>query len=194
MHHKLYSEKIATRLMIVGVSGFVIGFILSIASLFGIYDKVGDSSFNCTKNCTTDSLSWQTITAPIGLVITYVSIVITIVGVVLMIAASIQAKKQQPVPAVPYNPTLPTATPLAPAEQRRNVTQLVIRILASIAAFFITTSIAVTVVSSLVMKDSSKTINQQGHLFAYIIIVVYPLVGGFSAYFTNKYLKQRLNR
>jgi hypothetical protein len=194
MKQKLFSEKTAKRLMTFGAIGFVCSIVLSLSTLFSVYSKVGSSSFdNCTGNCKSDSLTWQTIVAHIGLVLAYVSVAAIVVGVLMMIATSLSTRKQQPaLQPQPYNPLAPAANPVAVPQQPDKVKHLVIRVLASIAAFFISTSIVVNVIADSVMKASSKTTGQQGHIFAYIIIFVYPLVGGFSAYFTNKYLKRRL--
>jgi hypothetical protein len=128
-----------------------------------------------------------------------VSIAAIVLGILMIIAINAKTKKvQQPLPAQPqpYDPTVSmqaaAAMPVPAAiAQPRNMKHLVIRVLASIAAFFISTSIVVVVIADSVMKASSKTTNQQGHIFAYIIIFAYPLIGGFSAYLTNKYLKKR---
>jgi uncharacterized membrane protein YozB (DUF420 family) len=185
--------------MTFGAIGFVGSIIISLIVLFSTYSKVGDSGFghSCTGSCA--NLTWQTVVSHITLVLSYLSIAAIVIGVLMIIAVNAKAKKvQQPLPAQPqpYNPTNPMQATVAmpvptAAAQPRNMKHLVIRILASIAAFFISTSIVITVIADSVMKASSKTTNQQGHIFAYIIIFAYPLAGGFSAYFTNKYLKKR---
>jgi hypothetical protein len=117
-------------------------------------------------------------------VLAYVSIAAIVIGVLMIIAVSVKAKQQQ------------ATTPLmgAPTPVRTiNTKHLLIKTLALIAAFFVSTFIAIMVVVSVVpVFSSTKDTNKQGHIFAYIIIPVYPLVGGFSVYFTNKYLNKKL--
>jgi hypothetical protein len=196
MNQKLLSEKTAKRLMTYGVVGFVASIVISLATLFNVYGKVGNSGFsNCTANCKTDSLTWQTTITHIAVVLSYISVAAIILGVLMIIVVSAKTKRTQPqTPAQPqpYNPTAVSTPIQATPAQPNRAKHLIIRVLASVAAFFISTSIVVVIVADSVMKASSKTTDQQGHFFAYIIIFVYPLVGGFSAYFTNKYLKKRL--
>lgn len=191
MNQKILSEKTAKRLMTYGVIGFVSCLVVSLVVLFSTYSKAGSS--NCTGSCA--NLTWQKDVAHIAVVLSYISVAAIVAGVLMIIAVSVKNKKTKPLPAQPqpYDPntiqaTIPTPTAVA---QPRNIKHLVIRILASIAAFFISTSIVIVLIANGVMKDSDK--KQQGHLFAYIILVAYPLVGGFSAYFTNKYLKKRFS-
>ena len=185
MNKKLFSEATAKKLMIGGVIGFVSSIVLSLATVFTLYSKVGNCGFgNTTGSCKTDNFTWQTIAAHIGLVLAYVSIAAIVIGVLMIIAVSIKAKQQQ------------IAVPLtgAPSPVRTiNTKRLFIKTLALIAAFFVSTFIAIMIVISIVPAlSSTKDTNKQGHIFAYIIIPVYPLVGGFSVYFTNKYLNKKL--
>lgn len=176
MNKKFFNKKIAKRLMTIGVIGFVISIVISLATLFTVYSKVGNISFgDCTGMCKTDNFGWESITAHIGVVLEYASLATIVVGALTMIAASILIKKQNP--ALQVQP---------------RTKHLVLRVLASIAAFFISNSIIAVLIANSILKASPKTADQPGHIVAYIFIFAYPLVGGFSAYFTNKYLKKRL--
>ena len=179
MNNKLISEKTAKKLMVGGVIGFVAGIILSFVILLPLYGKVGE----CTSgtNTCSDNFTAEQVGAKLVSVLMYVSLASIVSGVVMMIATSVKAKQQvveaQIVP--PKNPKL--------------VKHLMIKMLAYVLAFFVGGSIVSLIVVSLVpaLFPSKKT-DEQGHIFAYIIIVFYPLVGGFAVYLTNKWLNKKL--
>ena len=180
MNNKLISEKTAKKLMVGGVIGFVAGIILSLVILLPLYGKVGE----CTSgtNTCSDNFTAEQIGAKLVSVLMYVSLAAIVSGVVMMIATSVKGKQQQVVErqaVPPKNPKL--------------VKHLIIKTLAYVVAFFVAGSIVSLIVVSLVPAlFPSKNTDEQGHIFAYIIIVFYPLAGGFAVYLTNKWLKKRL--
>lgn len=178
MNNKFISDKTAKRLMVGGVIGFVSGILLSFVILLPLYSKVGE----CTSgtNCP-DSFTAERVGAKLVSVLMYVSLAAIVAGVVMMIATSVKAKQR----AVGLQ-TTPTSNP-------NTVKHLIIKTLAYVVAFFVGGSIVSLVVASLIPAlSSSKGTDQQGHTFAYLIIVFYPLAGGLAVYLTNKWLKNRL--
>lgn len=80
--------------MTYGVVGFVASIVMSLATLFNLYSKVGNSDFsNCTSNCKTDILTWQTIVTHIAIVLTYISVAAIVAGVLMTILVGAKAKK-----------------------------------------------------------------------------------------------------
>jgi hypothetical protein len=179
MNNKLISEKTAKKLMIGGVIGFVAGIILSFVILLPLYSKVGE----CTSgtNTCSDNFTAEQIGAKLVSVLMYVSLAAIVAGVVMMIASSVKAKQQAAVAQV------------TPASNSKAVKHLVIKTLAFVVAFFIGGSIVSLIVVNLVPAlFPSKNTNEQGRIFAYLIIVFYPLAGALAIYLTNKWLKKKL--
>jgi len=179
MNNKIISEKTAKRLMLGGVIGFVAGIILSFVILLPLYSKVGECASG-TNTCP-DNFTAEQVGAKLVSVLMYVSLAAIISGVVMMIVTSVRAKQQA---------TLMQATTVSSS---RTVKHLVIKTLAYVVAFFAAGSIISLVVVNLVPTlFSSKSIYEQGRIFAYIIIVLYPLVGAFAIYLANKWLNKKL--
>ncbi len=178
MNNKLISEKTAKKLMIGGVIGFVAGIILSFVILLPLYSKVGE----CTSgtNTCSDNFTAERVGAKLVSVLMYVSLAAIVSGVVMMIATSVRAKQQV------------VGAQIAPPKNPKLVKHLIIKTLAFVVAFFVGGSIVSMIVVSVVPAlFPSKDTHEQGRIFAYIIIVFYPLVGGFAVYLTNKWLKKK---
>jgi|GEM_PF-2896829 len=179
MNNKLISEKTAKKLMVGGVIGFVAGIILSFVILLPLYGKVGE----CTSgtNTCSDNFTAEQVGAKLVSVLMYVSLAAIVSGVVMMIATSVKGKQQV------------VGTQIAPPKNPKLVKHLIIKTLAFVVAFFVGGSIVSLIVVSLVPAlFPSKDTNEQGRIFAYIIIIFYPLVGGLAVYLTNKWLKKKL--
>lgn len=165
--------------MLGGVVGFVAGIILSFVILLPLYGKVGE----CTSgtNTCSDNFTAEQVGAKLVSVLMYVSLAAIITGVVMMIASSVKAKQQAMV------------TQVTPVANSKAVKHLVIKSLAYVVAFFVGGSIISLIVVELVPAlFPSKNTDEQGHIFAYIIIVFYPLAGALAVYLTNKWLKKKL--
>lgn len=178
MNNKLISEKTAKRLMVGGVIGFVAGIILSFVILLPLYGKVGE----CTSgtNTCSDNFTAEQVGAKLVSVLMYLSLAAIVSGVVMMIATSVKAKQQV------------MGAQIAPSKNPKSVKHLIIKTLAYVIAFFVGGSIVSLIVVSLVPAlFPSKNTDEQGHIFAYIIIVFYPLVGALAIYLTNKWLKKK---
>ncbi len=176
--NKLISEKTAKKLMVGGVIGFVAGIILSFVILLPLYSKVGE----CTSGTTTcsDNFTTERIGAKLVSVLMYASLAAIVTGVVMMIATSVKGKQQV------------AGTQFAPTKNSKLVKHLITKTLAFIVAFFVGGSIVSLIVVSLVPAlFPSKDTNEQGRISAYIIIVFYPLVGGFAVYPMDKWLKKK---
>ncbi len=179
MNNALISEKTAKKLMIGGVVGFVAGKILSFVILLPLYSKVGECASGnntCPNNFTAEQVGAKLVS-----VLMYVSLAAIVVGVVMMIASNVKAKQQA------------TVTQVTPVSNSKTVKHLIIKALAYVVAFFVGGSIVSLIVVELVPAlFPSKNTDEQGHIFAYIIIVFYPLAGALAIYLTNKWLKKKL--
>ena len=160
--------------MIYGIVGFGGSLVLSVIILINIYAKVG----SCLASCNADGLIWQTYLSAIAYALGFGSIVVVELGLLMMVMVYIAAQARQPRAKA--------------AKDHKKLKYLMLRILASGVAFFVSTSILIVIVSQLVAMVSPGSVDQQSQIFAYVIVFSYPLVGGFSAYCTYMFLKERL--
>jgi len=182
MYQKLFSKKIAKRLLTYGAIGFIVSIAAPMLVLPSVYDKAETSGLAsaCTTSCV--DLTWQKALINIAAFIFYSSIATVLAGTIMTFTIDAKTKKEK------------QAAPLSDNEPRqRNITHLLVRITADVAAFFVSTFIVVAIIAGGITKGTSKNMTQQSHLFAYVIIFAYPLVGGLSAYFTDRYIKKRLH-
>lgn len=177
MSKKFVSDAVSKKLMIGGGIGFGAGIILSLVILLPLYSKVGECV--SAKDACSSDFAAERIGARLVSVLMYLSLVAFVTGVVMMIVVGVKSKQQA------------LGTPAAPAINPKTVKHLTIKILAFVTAFFIGGSIVSLIIARLVPAIySSKDVDQLGHIFAYMIIVFYPLAGGFAVYITNKWLKK----
>ncbi len=174
MNKKLITKTTSKKLMIGGAVGYVAGIILSFVILLPLYGRVNDCLD--ANNCSTD-FTWEQIGAKLVSVMMYLSAAAFTAGVLMFIALIVKSKLLTPTSANP-----------------KRTEHLIIKTIALIAAFFVGGSVvSIVVVNVVPALFPSKDINQQARIFAYALIILYPLAGGSAVYFTNRYLKKKLS-
>ena len=179
MYNKLANKKTAKKLIVGGIMGCIIAALLFFAILLPFYNKVNE----CVSGVAVCQDSFTTaVHAEVRLVqlLMLVSFVAIIGGVMIMFAVGIQGR--------------PLAETQAGQPQRpKSLRRQGIKALVGVAAFFIGGSIASIIIVNLVpVLFPHKSTGQQGRIFAYLIILFYPLVGALAAYLTSKWTREKL--
>jgi Mg/Co/Ni transporter MgtE len=92
MQTRLTSEKIAKKLMVGGVLGFIVGIILLFVILLPLYDKLGECT-NDTNTCPENFASEQIGTKLVSALL-YASLVAITSGVILKVATRFKGKQR----------------------------------------------------------------------------------------------------
>lgn len=184
MNNKLISEKNAKKLIVGGVIGFVVGIILSIVMVYVILLPLYSQAGECITGsnvCSPDDFIAEQIGAKLPSVLMYASLAAIVTGIMMTIVLNTKGKQR-----------LSTIKFTQPANSK-TVKQLLIKIPLYIMAFFVGGSIASLIVRELVsVLFFSSDMNQQASIFAYLIIIFYPLSGGLMVCLINKWLKKKL--
>jgi disulfide bond formation protein DsbB len=179
MKNKLISEKTAKKLIGGGVIGLASGMILYFVILLLAYGNANEC-LSGTNTCSDNDTMIQ-VGANLAPVLTYVSLIAIVTGVVMIIATSVKGKQQV------------AGKQIAPPKNPKLVKRLIIKTLAFATAFFVVGFIVSLIVASLASAlFPARDTSEQGRIFAYLIIVLYPLIGGFAVYLTNKWLNKKL--
>jgi len=176
VNKKLSNQSFAKRLIIGGAIGLAVSIAATLPILLSVYNEAAHCPMatSCGYNPKPVSTVLNIISG-----LAFVSLAALMSGFIVVIVAQYNNYRRQ---------AAATRVNHAAAVRR-----LAIRTIAYLAAFFISTSAVIILVSTIVETLlAHKTIVQRTHILVLVLLPVYFLVGGFAVYAMHNYLRRKL--